>query len=78
MGWRSWNLFAGANDDRTMRAMMQAFVDKTRTIDGVPTSLAEIGYLSVGMDDGPVHHLYGSPQMPICACALMPFGVEPL
>ncbi len=35
-----------------MRAMMHAFVDKSRSVGGVPTSLAEIGYLSVGMDDG--------------------------
>ena len=35
-----------------MRAMMHAFVDKSRSVDGSPTSLAEIGYLSVGMDDG--------------------------
>ena len=47
-----WNLFAGNNDDTTMRAMMHAFVDKSRLVDGIPTSLAEIGYLSVGMDDG--------------------------
>ena len=52
MGWRSWNLFAGTNDDSTMRAMMQAFTDKSRMVDGKPTSLAEVGYLSVGMDDG--------------------------
>ncbi len=50
--WRSWNLFAGKNDDSTMRAMMHAFVDKSRSVDGSPTSLAEIGYISVGMDDG--------------------------
>eukprot|EP01043_Picozoa_sp_COSAG02_P082351 COSAG02_NODE_20599_length_823_cov_1.622928_1_plen_48_part_00 len=42
-GWRSWNLFAQHNDDTTMRAMMHAFVDKSRTVDGKPTSLAEIG-----------------------------------
>lgn len=52
MGWRSWNLFAGKNDDATMRAMMNAFVDKSRTVGGTATALSEIGYLSVGMDDG--------------------------
>lgn len=52
MGWRSWNLFAGTNSDSTMRAMMHAFVDKSRQVDGKPTSLADVGYLSVGMDDG--------------------------
>lgn len=51
--WRSWNLFAQHNDDTTMRAMMAAFTDKSRDgADGTPTSLREIGYVSVGMDDG--------------------------
>ena len=35
-----------------MRGMMAALVDKSRQVDGVPTSLKELGYLSVGMDDG--------------------------
>jgi hypothetical protein len=48
-GWRSWNLFAQQNDDASMRAMMHAFVDKSRSVDGKPTSLAEVGYISVGM-----------------------------
>jgi alpha-galactosidase len=52
MGWRSWNLFAGTNTDATMRAMMHAFTDKSRSVNGVPTSLSEVGYISVGMDDG--------------------------
>lgn len=52
MGWRSWNLFAGKNSDSTMRAMMHAFTDKSRSVGGVPTSLAEVGFVSVGMDDG--------------------------
>ena len=50
--WRSWNLFAQRNDDATMRAMMAAFVDKSRKVDGISTSLLDVGYLSVGMDDG--------------------------
>lgn len=45
-------IFSGKNDDATMRAMMNAFVDKSRTVGGTATSLSEIGYLSVGMDDG--------------------------
>ena len=52
MGWRSWNLFAGTNDDSTMRAMMAALVDTRLAVGGAPTSLRELGYLSVGMDDG--------------------------
>eukprot|EP00756_Hemistasia_phaeocysticola_P048504 Hpha_TRINITY_DN22926_c0_g1::TRINITY_DN22926_c0_g1_i1::g.154059::m.154059/K07407/E3.2.1.22B, galA, rafA; alpha-galactosidase len=52
MGWRSWNVFAGDFDDSKMRAMVQALVDKSRMIDGTATSLAEVGYKSIGMDDG--------------------------
>jgi hypothetical protein len=31
---------------------ISTFVDKSRTVGGVTTSLAEVGYLSIGMDDG--------------------------
>jgi hypothetical protein len=54
-GWRSWNLFAQRNDDASMRAMMHAIVDNSRNVDGKPTSLAEIGYVSVGMVRPCVH-----------------------
>lgn len=64
MGWRSWNLFAQRNDDSTMREMMHAFVDKSRLVDGKPTSLLDIGYLSVGMDDGFQRCNCSSPQGP--------------
>lgn len=58
------NLFAQHNDDTTMRAMMHAFVDKSRSVGGVPKSLADVGYLSVGMDDGFQRCNCSTPQGP--------------
>jgi len=45
-------LFAGRNNDATMRAMMHAFTDRSRSVDGKPTSLADLGFVHVGIDDG--------------------------
>eukprot|EP00040_Diaphanoeca_grandis_P020089 m.106639 g.106639 ORF g.106639 m.106639 type:complete len:720 (-) comp27740_c0_seq2:207-2366(-) len=64
MGWRSWNLFAQHNDDSTMRAMMHALTDLSRLVDGSPTSLLDIGYISVGMDDGFQQCNCSTPQGP--------------
>jgi len=64
MGWRSWNVFAQRNDDAAMRAMMAAMTDKSRTVDGVPTSLLDVGYVSVGMDDGWQQCNCSTPQGP--------------
>ena len=38
-------------DQSTMEAMMDGLVDRTRMVDGKPTSLADLGYLRIGMDD---------------------------
>jgi|EP01044_Picomonas_judraskeda_P017558 hypothetical protein len=35
-----------------MKAQMDAAVDKSRSVNGVPTSLAELGYDLIAMDDG--------------------------
>ncbi|CAK0910658.1 unnamed protein product [Prorocentrum cordatum] len=51
-GWRSWNLFHGAINDTVMRAQMAAVLDKSRSVDGKPTSLAELGFDWISMDDG--------------------------
>lgn len=57
-GWRSWNAFGCDGGPETilndphMRAQMRALLDKSRTVDGVPTSLAELGFNYVSMDDG--------------------------
>ena len=51
MGWRSWNLF-GANVNQTlMQEIMDGMVSKKRSVDGVPTSLCDLGYCDVGLDD---------------------------
>jgi hypothetical protein len=52
MGWRSWNCYAGDIDDAKMRKVVDAMVSKKRMVDGVPTSLLDIGYDHCGIDDG--------------------------
>jgi len=51
MGWRSWNLY-GANVNQTlMQRVMDGMVRRDRLVDGVPTSLCDLGYCDVGLDD---------------------------
>ena len=38
MGWRSWNLFGAAVDQRLMERVMAAIVDRSRLVDRAPTS----------------------------------------
>lgn len=51
MGWRSWNQFQAAINQALVIAHMDALVDRSRTVNGVPTSLADIGYRDAGIDD---------------------------
>lgn len=51
MGWRSWNLFGSNVNQTLMEAVMDAMVDRSRLVDGTPTSLADLGYSDVGLDD---------------------------
>eukprot|EP01051_Picozoa_sp_SAG22_P010739 SAG22_NODE_983_length_6163_cov_8.370053_2_plen_409_part_00 len=51
-GWRSWNFFLSTNNQSVMEAQMRAAVDKSRLVEGRPTSLAELGWDLVAMDDG--------------------------
>eukprot|EP00416_Gambierdiscus_australes_P036674 CAMPEP_0171106590 /NCGR_PEP_ID=MMETSP0766_2-20121228/65075_1 /TAXON_ID=439317 /ORGANISM="Gambierdiscus australes, Strain CAWD 149" /LENGTH=430 /DNA_ID=CAMNT_0011567707 /DNA_START=42 /DNA_END=1334 /DNA_ORIENTATION=+ len=51
MGWRSWNLYGANVDQLLIESMMDAMVDRKRTVDGVPTSLCDLGYCDVGLDD---------------------------
>ena len=63
-GWRSWNsytcqdstntTFTGGDiiSDAAMRTAMKAVLDKSRTVGGVPTTLASLGYDYISMDDG--------------------------
>ena len=51
-GAGSWNCYHGDVDDKSMRATIDAITDRSRTVDGKPTSLADLGFVHVGIDDG--------------------------
>jgi len=51
MGWRSWNLFGGDVNQSLIMGIMDGMVSRKRTVDGVPTSLCDLGYCDVGLDD---------------------------
>lgn len=50
MGWRHWKAFYAHIDQRIMTDMMHEMV-KPYPVDGVLTSLKDLGYLYVGLDD---------------------------
>jgi len=50
MGWRHWKAFAAHIDQSIMENMMDQLTTK-RPVDGVPTSLADLGYIYAGLDD---------------------------
>jgi len=58
MGWRDWNQYQGAETgahavtQTIMEANIRGLADKSRMVNGRPTSLAELGYTDVGLDDG--------------------------
>ena len=47
MGWRSWNCYHGDVSQTGIEATIDAIVDKSRG-----TSLLELGFTNVGVDDG--------------------------
>lgn len=49
--WRSWNAYHGNINQQTMESIMDKLVQRNRSVDGVPTSLADIGYTVAGLDD---------------------------
>lgn len=51
MGWRSWNLYGANVNQELITGIMDGVVSKKRTVDGVPTSLCDLGYCNVGLDD---------------------------
>ena len=51
-GWRSWNNFGTAIHQELIEAQYAAMVSRKRKVDGVPTSLLDLGYSSAGIDDG--------------------------
>mmetsp|Transcript_16316 Transcript_16316/g.37648 ORF Transcript_16316/g.37648 Transcript_16316/m.37648 type:complete len:566 (-) Transcript_16316:24-1721(-) len=52
MGWRSWNCFGVDVSQQMMQSIMDSVADRTRLVDGVHKSLADLGYVYVGLDDG--------------------------
>ena len=52
MGWRSWNCFHGEVSAAKVERIVDAVTNRSRTVAGVPTSLADLGYTHVGVDDG--------------------------
>ena len=51
MGWRSWNLYGANVNQQLIEQIMEGMVTRNRTVDGVPTSLCDLGYCDVGLDD---------------------------
>ena len=50
-GWRDWNQFGCQADQAMMERTFHAMVDTSRSVNGTPTSLRELGYTDVGLDD---------------------------
>ena len=50
--WRSWNAFHENFNQTTIRETIDALVAKSNSVDGVPTSLKDLGYDMVGIDEG--------------------------
>lgn len=51
-GWRSWNAFHENVTQAYIEAIMDGMVRREREVDGVLTSLCDLGYCEVGVDDG--------------------------
>ena len=49
-GWRHWKAFYAHISQDIMEAMMDQMVKKY-PVDGVPTSLKDLGYIYAGLDD---------------------------
>lgn len=57
LGWRSWYASSahglqGGPTQAFMVASMDAMADRSRLVDGVPTSLADLGFTRASVDDG--------------------------
>jgi alpha-galactosidase len=51
MGWRSWNCYHGDVDQEKMESIMTHVASRGRLVDGINMSLADVGYVDVGLDD---------------------------
>lgn len=51
LGWRSWNLFGHDVNQELIESIMDRMVERKRMVNGKPTSLCDLGYCDVGLDD---------------------------
>ena len=53
LGWRSWNLYGGNVNQSLIEGIMTLMVKRNPRykVDGVPTSLCDLGFCDVGLDD---------------------------
>ena len=80
MGWRSWNLYGANVDQKLIEGIMDGMVRRTRLVDGKPTSLLDLGYKTVGLDDnwqlcgkyGPLKYTYHNTSSPVVNYARFP------
>merc|ERR1712232_266573 len=84
MGWRSWNLYGAKVNQKLIEGIMDGMVKKTRPADGEPdgeaTSLCDLGYCDVGLDDNwqnckagtGVNHYHDSDGNPIVNTDVFP------
>eukprot|EP00729_Bicosta_minor_P027833 gene27833-10256_t len=52
MGWRSWNLYGSDVSQSLLMAQIMGITRRKNSINGKPTSLQDLGYSSIGLDDG--------------------------
>lgn len=50
-GWRSWNLYGSHVNQDLIQSIMKGMVDRSRKVNGKPTSLCDLGFCDVGLDD---------------------------
>jgi alpha-galactosidase len=50
-GWRSWDAFENSVNQTLQMEQVDRLVDRGRTVDGEPTSLLDLGYNRIGLDD---------------------------
>lgn len=51
MGWRNWVSVKKDVNQSYMESIMLAMANRSRLVDGVPTSLVDLGYNRIGLDD---------------------------
>ncbi|CAK0838684.1 unnamed protein product [Prorocentrum cordatum] len=51
MGWRSWNCYHNDVDQDKLQSVMAKVASRGRLVDGRNASLADVGYVDVGLDD---------------------------